>query len=57
MSQQAGKTVSKWTAKDGEQIFGGQLPISDDIETAQTISNGSRIHYSKVTQKNAGIPK
>jgi hypothetical protein len=32
MSQQAGKAVSKWTAKIGDIIVGGQPPTFDDIE-------------------------
>ena len=31
MSQQAGKAVSKWTAKIGDLIVGGQPPTFDDI--------------------------
>ncbi|CAB9503235.1 expressed unknown protein [Seminavis robusta] len=32
MSQHAGKTISRWTAKIGDLIVGGQPPMFDDIE-------------------------
>ena len=32
MSQQAGKTVSRWTAKIGDLTVGGQPPTFDDVE-------------------------